>query len=152
MKPEGVRDRLLAGLSADLIGPFAVGTPGIDRAEAWRSDEVLTLPPSRWYLTGFLAPQGGRAPRRTTSSRTAARRARAERATRRTRARTSPSPRGRRIARADVAAVQPLLPQGEPGAAGRTERRRAAPPPTTEASLEGFAFLNDAVEVRTRRR
>jgi hypothetical protein len=42
----------------------------------------------------------------------------------------------RRIARADVAAVQPLLPQGEPRAAGRTERRRAAPPPTTEASLE----------------
>ena len=60
--PADVRARLLAALEADLVGPFAAGVPGVDPAEAWASDETLTLAPSRWYLTGFLAPQGARTP------------------------------------------------------------------------------------------
>ncbi len=43
-----VREHLVQALEADLVGPF--GGP----------EEVLELPPSRWYLTGFLAPQAGR--------------------------------------------------------------------------------------------
>ena len=62
MKEIDVRARLLAALEADLVGPFAVGIPHVDLAEAAASDETLTLPPSRWYLTGFLAPQGARQP------------------------------------------------------------------------------------------
>jgi hypothetical protein len=48
---EAVRDHLIAALQADLIGPFAGPTD---------APEVLQLPPSRWYLTGFLAPEAGR--------------------------------------------------------------------------------------------
>jgi hypothetical protein len=51
-----VRDRLVAALEADLIGPFVPD----DHPEG--GQEVLPVPPSRWYLTGFLAPQGARAP------------------------------------------------------------------------------------------
>ncbi len=43
----GTRAHLVAALEADLVGPFA-----LDRPE---STELLRLPPSRWYLTGFLA-------------------------------------------------------------------------------------------------
>jgi hypothetical protein len=57
-----VRSRLLAALEADLIGPFALGTPGTSPADAHASAEVLPMPPSRWYFTGFLAPQTQRAP------------------------------------------------------------------------------------------
>lgn len=49
--PEQVRARLIRAIEADLVGPFY----GDDETE-----EVLPLPPSRWYLTGFLAPQGRR--------------------------------------------------------------------------------------------
>jgi hypothetical protein len=42
-----VREHLVRALEHDLVGPF---TP----------DELLPLPPSRWYLTGFLAPQTAR--------------------------------------------------------------------------------------------
>ena len=62
IRPDVVRARLLAALEADLVGPFAAGIPGAVPAEVAASDETLTLPPSRWYLTGFLAPQGARAP------------------------------------------------------------------------------------------
>jgi hypothetical protein len=62
MKPLDVRRRLLSALQADLVGPFAAGVPGISAEDAAASDETLTLPPSRWYLTGFLAPSGHRAP------------------------------------------------------------------------------------------
>jgi hypothetical protein len=41
-----VRAHLVAGLEADLVGPFDPAVP----------HEVLKVPPSRWYLTGFLAP------------------------------------------------------------------------------------------------
>jgi hypothetical protein len=41
-----VRSHLVAGLEADLVGPFDAAVP----------NEVLRVPPSRWYLTGFLAP------------------------------------------------------------------------------------------------
>ncbi len=51
-----IRRRLVEALEADLIGPFVAGD------DPSGGQEVLTLPPSRWYLTGFLAPQGGRAP------------------------------------------------------------------------------------------
>ena len=46
-----IRQHLLDALKADLVGPFL--------ADA-RSPEVLSTPPSQWYLTGFLAPQEGR--------------------------------------------------------------------------------------------
>ena len=41
------RDHLVAALEVDLIGPFEEG-------------EILRLPPSRWYLTGFLAAMDAR--------------------------------------------------------------------------------------------
>jgi len=51
-----IREQLVQALEADLIGPFLPkGHPGA-------GEEVLPLPPSRWYLTGFLAPQGARVP------------------------------------------------------------------------------------------
>lgn len=47
------RDHVVRALEADLIGSFAgPGEPG--------AEELLELPPSRWYLTGFLAPHQGR--------------------------------------------------------------------------------------------
>jgi hypothetical protein len=50
-----VRERLIDALRLDLIGP----EPGGEHA-----DEVLPMPPSRWYLTGFLVPfEGGEAQR-----------------------------------------------------------------------------------------
>ena len=56
MTPADVRKRLVEALEADLVGPFiAEGHPG-------GGQEVLPLPPSRWYLTGFLAPHYDRAP------------------------------------------------------------------------------------------
>ncbi len=51
MKTTASREHLIRALEADLIGPFD--------PEALE-DEVLKLPPSRWYLTGFLAPSSGR--------------------------------------------------------------------------------------------
>ena len=45
-----VREHLVAALKADLVGPFDASNP----------TEVLKMAPSRWYLTGFLAPQGDR--------------------------------------------------------------------------------------------
>ncbi len=48
-----VRAHLLDALHADLVGPFD-GDPN--------SAEVLPRPPSRFYLTGFLAPSGDRDP------------------------------------------------------------------------------------------
>ncbi|MEM9493418.1 MAG: DNA/RNA helicase, partial [Myxococcota bacterium] len=56
MRPDEVRNRLMAALEADLIGPFA--PDGVVAGE----QEVLPLPPSRWYLTGFLAPRSARMP------------------------------------------------------------------------------------------
>jgi hypothetical protein len=47
------RGHLVQALEADLVGPFQP-----DQAETF--EEVLSLPPSRWYLTGFLAPEEGR--------------------------------------------------------------------------------------------
>lgn len=46
-----VRAQLVEALEADLIGPF------YPEDHEGPTDEVLPLPPSRWYLTGFLAPQ-----------------------------------------------------------------------------------------------
>lgn len=51
-----VRARLVSALEADLVGPFVPD----DHPEG--GQEVLPIAPSRWYLTGFLAPQGGHAP------------------------------------------------------------------------------------------
>lgn len=45
------RSHLVRALEADLVGPFRKDAP-----------EDLELPPSRWYLTGFLAPHAGREP------------------------------------------------------------------------------------------
>lgn len=50
-----IRDALVAALHADLIGPFVSDEQAAEQ-------EILPIAPSRWYLTGFLAPQGGRAP------------------------------------------------------------------------------------------
>jgi hypothetical protein len=46
------REHLVRALAADLVGPYDLDNPD--------ADEVLKLPPSRWYLTGFLAPELGR--------------------------------------------------------------------------------------------
>ena len=54
MTPEEVRKRLVEALEADLVGPFY--------PKGHTGEEVLKLPPSRWYLTGFLTPQFDRAP------------------------------------------------------------------------------------------
>ncbi len=50
-----VREHLIGALHADLVGPFLPPTEDGEEAE-----EILRLPPSRWYLTGFLAPARGR--------------------------------------------------------------------------------------------
>ncbi|MCZ7679819.1 MAG: hypothetical protein M5U28_14070 [Sandaracinaceae bacterium] len=54
--PDEVRARaaLVDALRADLVGPFyPADHPG-------STEEVLPLAPSRWYLTGFLAPERDR--------------------------------------------------------------------------------------------
>lgn len=56
MKETDVRQRLLDALEADLVGPFVADS------HPQGGQEVLPIAPSRWYLTGFLAPQGGRKP------------------------------------------------------------------------------------------
>ncbi|HEV7516045.1 MAG TPA: DNA/RNA helicase, partial [Thermoanaerobaculia bacterium] len=48
--PEEIREQIVRALEADLVGPF----------DPKSGEEVLPLPPSRWYLTGFLVPQGSR--------------------------------------------------------------------------------------------
>lgn len=45
------RAALVSALHADLVGPFDPAAAG---------DELLPIAPSRWYLTGFLAPQAAR--------------------------------------------------------------------------------------------
>jgi len=55
MTSADVRERLIDALQLDLIGPEARGA---------HADEALPMPPSRWYLTGFLVPfEGGAAQR-----------------------------------------------------------------------------------------
>jgi hypothetical protein len=49
-----VREHLVQALEADLIGPYDLHNP--------EAHEVLSIPPSRWYLTGFLAPEEERDP------------------------------------------------------------------------------------------
>lgn len=56
MKETDVRKHLVEALEADLVGPF------VPDSHPQSGQEVLPIAPSRWYLTGFLAPQGGRAP------------------------------------------------------------------------------------------
>lgn len=51
MQPAEVREELIHLLREDLIGP-APGSP--------HEREVLPVPPSRFYLTGFLVPRGAR--------------------------------------------------------------------------------------------
>ena len=51
-----IRRHLVEALHADLIGPF------VAPEHPSGGEEILPLPPSRWYLTGFLAPQGARTP------------------------------------------------------------------------------------------
>ncbi|MEM9553685.1 MAG: DISARM system helicase DrmA [Acidobacteriota bacterium] len=50
------REHLVRALEADLIGPYDL--PEAGRADM--SEELLRIPPSRWYLTGFLAPTAER--------------------------------------------------------------------------------------------
>lgn len=55
MRPQTqVRARLVEALEADLAGTFL---PPDYRGSG---QQVLQLPSSRWYLTGFLTPQAGR--------------------------------------------------------------------------------------------
>ena len=48
-----VRSHLIDALEAELVGPFQKA-PGAASSDA---PELLRLPPSRWYLTGFLVPR-----------------------------------------------------------------------------------------------
>ncbi|WP_437947562.1 DISARM system helicase DrmA [Sorangium sp. So ce296] len=50
------RDHLVRALHADLVGPYQLDE------EAIVEQEILDLPPSRHYLTGFLAPEDERSP------------------------------------------------------------------------------------------
>jgi hypothetical protein len=52
-EPTSIRSELVEALKRDLMGPF-------DGKAS--STEVLELPPSRWYWTGFLAPENSREP------------------------------------------------------------------------------------------
>ncbi len=56
MRERDVRARLVEALQADLVGPFVPDEAG------GGEQEILPVAPSRWYLTGFLAPERGRAP------------------------------------------------------------------------------------------
>ena len=56
MNEADVRQRLVEALEADLVGPF------VPDDHPHGGQEILPIAPSRWYLTGFLAPQGARAP------------------------------------------------------------------------------------------
>ena len=56
MPERDVRARLVDALQADLVGPFVPDEAG------GGEQEILPVAPSRWYLTGFLAPEGGRVP------------------------------------------------------------------------------------------
>lgn len=51
-----VRKHLVQALHADLVGPY---TPWAED-DTHSHPESLKIPPSRWYLTGFLAPQAHR--------------------------------------------------------------------------------------------
>ncbi len=51
--PTDVRASLVSALHADVVGPFS-------SEDAAGSKEELTIAPSRWYLTGFLAPKADR--------------------------------------------------------------------------------------------
>jgi hypothetical protein len=52
--PVAARAAIVGALKADLVGPF------LPDDHLGATDEVLRLPPSRWYLTGFLAPERDR--------------------------------------------------------------------------------------------
>ena len=54
------RSHLIKALEADLIDPFRRGLKNADGSDGIDSVEELRLPPRRWYLTGFLAPDAGR--------------------------------------------------------------------------------------------
>jgi hypothetical protein len=56
MNESDVRQRLVEALEADLVGPF------VPDSHPQGGQEILPIAPSRWYLTGFLAPRGGRTP------------------------------------------------------------------------------------------
>jgi hypothetical protein len=49
-KAAAIREHMVSALNADLIGPY----------DPKRGEELLSRPPSRWYLTGFLAPEARR--------------------------------------------------------------------------------------------
>ena len=48
-----VRDRLIHALRLDLVGPDP-----LDPRDTSLANEVLEVPPTHWYLTGFLVPSG----------------------------------------------------------------------------------------------
>jgi hypothetical protein len=58
-----LREFLVQALESDLVGPFSLESS---------STEVLPLPPTRWYLTGFLAPENAPAEEESTDDRQAA--------------------------------------------------------------------------------
>ncbi|TAK20572.1 MAG: helicase [Myxococcaceae bacterium] len=53
MNAAPVRDRLIHALRLDLVGPDP-----LDPRDAPLASEVLEVPPTHWYLTGFLVPSG----------------------------------------------------------------------------------------------
>lgn len=61
MNSTSPRDHLLRALHADLIGPYQLDEDSISE------QELLELPPSRHYLTGFLSPEEERDPEEITA-------------------------------------------------------------------------------------
>jgi hypothetical protein len=53
LTPKELREHLLQALEADLIGPFRLH-------DGHAAQELLGMAPSRWYHTGFLAPESAR--------------------------------------------------------------------------------------------
>ena len=49
-----IRNHPIEAIESDLTGPFHPD----GHVDGGPTEHVLPLPPSRWYLTGFLAPEG----------------------------------------------------------------------------------------------
>ena len=143
-----VRARLTHALRLDLIGP---------EPDEPQAAEILVVPPSRWYLTGFLVPWT--APARRSATRTSPGRAGFRRSGGGTTTRTSPAIPRRRHARAtsrrrsaSACWCQPTPPRSRVtarwGDYPPLERRRASP--TSSGARAGSGLRPSRLRWRAR--